>query len=140
MKTEIVGSDIDGVIAHNDYIRADFTPNRLHFFYNRSIPTRYSVIKIDYIISGRKEYFRILTKKWLEKYKINYKKLVLFSNKVKKNNFTIADFKVKKIKEYNITKYYEDNRVQFEILKKYCPNTEIIFIDNSKNNLLKGSK
>jgi uncharacterized HAD superfamily protein len=124
-----IGTDIDGVIAYNPLNKADYRPFRLHEYYSKAKPTKYSKMPVNYVISGRKQHFRKVTQEWLSSNEIKYKELIMFPNKVKKNNQTLAEYKSRAINELGITKYYEDDERIAEYLKKTCQNTKIIFID-----------
>ncbi len=127
---EKIGSDIDGVLAYHTLIKDDYKPFRLHEYYSKAKPTKLSKMPIDVIITGRKIFFKKLTQRWLELYDVNYKELIMFPNKTKKTNQTLAEYKSRKINELGITKYYEDDERIADYLKRNCSGTKIIFVEN----------
>ena len=129
MKSKLVGSDLDGVIAINKLVKADYRPYRLHQYYSKCIPTYYRNILFDVIITGRRIHYKKLTIQWLANNRITYRKLIMFPNKVKKSNKTVAEYKAKHINELGITQFYEDDENIAKQLKIFCPNTKISLID-----------
>ena len=123
-----IASDLDGVLARNHLDKADYRPFRLHEYYSCCQPTKLSKIPIDIIITGRKEHFRKVTQNWLEYYGVDYEQLIMFPNKTKKTNRSLAEYKARVINELEITKYYEDDRRIAEYLEDNCPLTKIIFV------------
>ena len=129
MKSRKVGSDLNGVIAINTLDKTDFRPYRLHQYYSKCIPTHYRDFSFDVIITGRRIHFKKLTIQWLADNGITYKTLIMFPNKIKKSNKTLAEFKAKYINELGITQFYEDDENIAKQLKISCPNTKINQID-----------
>ncbi len=129
MKSRQVGSDLDGVIAINTLDKTDYRPHRLHHYYSKCIPTHYRSVLFDVIITGRRIHFKKLTIQWLADNGITYKALIMFPNKIKKSNKTLAEFKAKYINELGITQFYEDDENIAKQLKIFCPNTKINQID-----------
>ena len=124
-----IGSDLDGVIAYNSLNKAEYRPFRLHEYYSKAKPTKFSKMQIDFIITGRKQHFRKSTQNWLKLHSVKYQQLIMFPNKTKKNNQTLAEYKSRAINKLGITKYYEDDECIAEYLKKTCQNTKIIFVE-----------
>lgn len=124
-----VGSDLDGVIAYTPLKKNDYVPFKLREFYNSCSPTKYAKMNFDYIITGRKEFFRKLTEKWLEKYDVNYGNLVMYPNKIRKSLNGVFKFKTKVINELGIKKYYENHRGIYNHLRENCTYAKIIFIE-----------
>lgn len=125
-----IGSDLDGVIAYNSLNKAKYRPYKLHEYYSKCKPTKLSKLPVDVIITGRKVHFRKVTQEWLSSNGIQYKDLILFPNKRKKNNRTLAEYKSRAINKLGLVKYYEDDKRIAEYLKKTCQNTKIIFVKN----------
>ena len=118
--------DLDGVIAQNPLDKKDYRPFKLHEYYSKAIPTVvYSKLPINLIITGRRIHYKKVTIEWLVHNRIECKKLIMFPNKIKKTNKTLAEYKAKHINELGITKYYEDDKRIVEQLKVLCPNAEI---------------
>lgn len=59
---EIFATDLDGVLATNELNIADFRPYWKHKYYCECRPTKYCKIKWDVIITGRRQFFRKITK------------------------------------------------------------------------------
>ena len=125
----LIGTDLDGVIAYNSLNKADYRPFKLYEYYSKAIPTKLSKMPVDFIVTGRKQHFRKVTQEWLKLYGVKYQQLLMFPNKTKKNNQTLAEYKSRAINELGITKYYEDDERIAEYLKKTCQNTKIIFVE-----------
>jgi hypothetical protein len=125
----LIASDLDGVIAYTPLKKDDYVPFKLRIFYNSCKPTKYSILDFDYIITGRKEFFRKLTEEWLEKYDVKYDKLVMYPNRVRKSMDGIFKYKAKVINDLGIGKYYENHRGIYNHLMENCRNTEIVFVD-----------
>lgn len=124
----IVASDLDGVIAYTNLKKDDYVPSRLRNFYNSCIPTKYAKMSFDYVITGRKEYFRKLTENWLDENNVKYGRLIMYPTRVRKSLGGVFRFKARIINQYDIGKYYENHEGIYIYLKQNCPNTEIIFV------------
>ena len=124
----MIGSDLDGVIAHNILNKADYRPFRLHQYYAQCLPGPLCRMNLDVILTGRRIHYQKVTQKWLAENEVKYGKLVMYPNKIKKNNVSLAEFKAKAINELGVRKYYEDDRRIANYLIKNCPNTEIILV------------
>lgn len=124
----ILASDLDGVIAHNILNKADYRPFRLHQFYAQSTPAPLCRVHWNVILTGRRIHYKKITQKWLAENEVRYEKLVMFPNKIKKNNRSLAEYKAKVINELGVSKYYEDDTRIAEFLERNCPNAEIILI------------
>ncbi len=98
----IVASDLDGVIAFTSLKLNDYKPSRLHEFYNSCTPTKYAQMSFDYIITGRKEYFRKLTENWLKENNVKYGKLVMYPTGIKKSLDGVYQYKTKVINNLGI--------------------------------------
>ena len=129
LKFRKVGSDLDGVIAINTLDKTDYLPYRLHQYYSKCVPTHYRDFSFDVIITGRRIHFKKLTIQWLANNRITYKTLIMFPNKIKKSNKTLAEFKAKYINALGITQFYEDDENIAEQLKIYCRHTEINLVE-----------
>jgi len=129
LKSRKVGSDLDGVIAINTLDKTDYRPYKLHQYYSKCIPTQYRNMLFDVIITGRRIHFKKLTIQWLANNRITYKTLIMFPNKIKKSNKSLAEFKAKHINELGITQFYEDDENIAKQLEISCPNTKINQID-----------
>ena len=125
----IVASDLDGVIAYTSLKLIDYKPSRLHEFYNSCNPTKYAKMSFDYIITGRKEYFRKLTENWLKEYNVNYGKLIMYPKEIRKSLDGVYRYKTKVINNLGIGRYFENHIGIYNHLKQNCRNTEIIFVD-----------
>lgn len=105
--TEIVGSDLDGVIAIPTQERK--RPN-VGLVYSSSVkgivPRNTSVI-----ISSRAEFYRKMTERWLKVNGIEYTFLVLYNKRIwgKKTRENIIRYKYHNIKKHGCTVYYEDD-------------------------------
>jgi hypothetical protein len=124
----IVASDLDGVIAYTPLKKDDYVPSRLREFYISCSPTIYSKICFDFIVTGRKEYFRKLTENWLIENNVKYGRLVMYPTGVKKSLDGVFKFKSNIINKFKIGKYYENHEKIYKYLKQNCPNSKIIFI------------
>lgn len=129
MKSRLIGSDLDGVIAINQLNKAYYRPYRLYQYYSKCIPTHFRDMYFDVIITGRRIHFKKITLQWLADNQIAYGTLVMFPNKVKKSNKTLAEFKEEHINELSITQFYEDDKRIAKYLKISCPNTEINLVN-----------
>ena len=124
----IVASDLDGVIAFTSLKLKDYKPSRLREFYNSCMPTKYAKINYDYIITGRKEYFRKLTEDWLNDNNVKYGKLIMYPTDIRKSLEGIFRFKAEILNKLHISKYYENHIEIYNYLKKNCEKTEIVFV------------
>ena len=124
----IIASDLDGVIAYTTYKKDDYVPSRLREFYNSCTPTKYAKMSFDYIITGRKEFFRKLTENWLNENNVRYNILIMYPTGVRKSLDGVFKFKAEIINQFNIGKYYENHEGIYIYLKQNCPNTDILFI------------
>ena len=122
----IVGTDLDGVLAYNTLNKADYRPFRLHQYYAKCRPGHLCRTKFDVIITGRRIHYLKVTKKWLDENGVIYDKLVMFPNKVRKNNRSLAKFKGKVINELGIEVFYEDDLRIVKYLKMMCQNTLVV--------------
>ena len=93
----ILASDLDGVLAKNILNKADFRPFRLHQYYAKCVPGPCWRPYLDVIITGRRIHYKKVTVDWLRENNVEYKTLVMFPNKVRKNNRSLAKFKAEKI-------------------------------------------
>jgi len=125
---EIFATDLDGVLAINDLNIAGYRPFRKHEWYKKCLPTKYCKLKWDVIITGRRQFFRKITTEWLKSNDVQYKELVMFENKIRRNNRTLSIYKAEKINELNVSLYLEDDERIAQFLIDYCPNTEIVFV------------
>ena len=132
----IVASDLDGVIAFTSFKLNDYKPSRLREFYNSCTPTKYAKMSFDYIITGRKEYFRKLTENWLKENNVKYGKLVMYPTGIRKSLDGVNRYKTKVINNFGIVKYYENHKGIYNHLKENCRNAEIIFVDGFGMRLL----
>ena len=128
-KMMIVASDLDGVIAVTSFELNYYKPSRLREFYNSCTPTKYAKMIFDYIITGRKEYFRKLTENWLKENNVKYGKLVMYPTGIKKSLDGVYQYKTKVINNLGIVKYYENHKGIYNHLKENCMSAEIIFVD-----------
>ena len=128
MKSRLIGSDLDGVIATNHLNKADYRPYRLYQYYSKCVPTHFRDMYFDVIITGRRIHFKKITSQWLTDNGIAYGTLVMFPNKVKKSNKTLAEFKARHIIKLGVIQFYEDDENIARQLVISCPNTKIIFI------------
>jgi hypothetical protein len=126
----MIGSDLDGVIAHNFLNKKEYRPFRLHQYYAQCVLGHLCNVNWNIIITGRRIHYQKVNQKWLDKNGVKYGKLVMFPNKTRKNNGILAEFKAKVINELGVTKYYEDDRRIAEFLEGNCPNVTIIKIKN----------
>jgi hypothetical protein len=85
-------------------------------------------MSFDYIITGRKEFFRKLTENWLNENNVKYGRLVMYPTGVRKSLEGVFKFKAEIINKFNIGKYYENHGEIYRYLKQICPKTEILFI------------
>ena len=84
----MIGSDLDGVIAHSFLNKREYRPFRLHTYYAQSVSGPCWRPYFDAIITGRRIHYQKVTQKWLAENGVKYDKLVMFPNKIKKNNRT----------------------------------------------------
>ena len=130
--TKIVGSDIDGVLATNENDVRDFRPWRLHQWYSLCEPTERCGKYYDFIVTGRRIHYQKLTKRWLKENNVECGELVMFPNKTKKTNRSLAEYKAKVINDIGIDVFYEDDVRIFGYLIDNCPDVEIHLIQNIK--------
>ena len=128
---EKIATDLDGVLATNKHDVADYRPWRLHKWYSLCEPTERCDMDYDIILTGRRVHYKKITIRWLEENNVNYDELVMFPNKVKKNNKTLREYKAKVIKYFGIDNFFEDDERIFKHIKNECPNvnTELIRFD-----------
>jgi hypothetical protein len=124
-----VASDLDGVIAYTPLNKDDYIPSQLREFYKSCKPTKYSILYYDYIVTGRKEFFRKLTEDWLNKNNVKYGVLVMYPTGVRKSLKGVFEYKAKILNKLKISKYYENHKRIYYYLKENCMNTEIVFVD-----------
>lgn len=122
----MIGSDMDGVIAKSILNRADYRPFRLHQFYAQCVPGPCWRAYLDVIITGRRIHYQKVTKKWLAENGVKYDKLVMFPNKIKKNNRSLAEYKAKVINALGIGVFYEDDEKIVKYLQMMCQNALIV--------------
>ena len=125
----IIASDLDGVIAYTTYKKDDFVPSHLREFYRSCKPTKYSKINYDFIITGRKDFYRKLTEDWLKENNVIYRKLIMYPTGVRKSLEGVLKYKAEAINKLNVNKYYENHKGIYDYLKSHCKNTDIIFVD-----------
>ena len=87
--TNLVGSDLDGVLAVNHLDRANYSPFKIHQYYAKCALGPLCRAHMDYIITGRKECFRKVTEKWLHEHNVHYGQLIMFPIVEKKTNKTL---------------------------------------------------
>jgi uncharacterized HAD superfamily protein len=126
----IIGTDLDGVLCWNPEDIAEYRPWRLYQYYKESIPTKYASKKFDFIVTGRRTHFRKITLQWLAATGVVYDSLRMFPNKFPKTNKSLSEFKAYWINFLDVDIFYEDDFRIVEFLKKSCPNTEIIFVED----------
>ena len=122
----ILASDLDGVLAKNILNKADFRPFRLHQYYAKCVPGPCWRPYLDVIITGRRIHYKKVTVDWLRENNVEYKTLVMFPNKVRKNNRSLAKFKAEKINELGIEVFYEDDERIVKYLQMMCQNALIV--------------
>jgi hypothetical protein len=93
----ILGTDMDGVLCWNSLDKALFRPYKLHQYYAKCSATGYAERFWMYIITGRRIHYKKVTVDWLQENNVEYNTLVMFPNKVRKNNRSLARFKAEKI-------------------------------------------
>jgi uncharacterized HAD superfamily protein len=126
----IIASDLDGVIAYTPYKKDDFVPSRLREFYRSCKPTKYSIFNYDFIITGRKDYYRKITENWLKENNVNYNKLIMYPTGLRKSLEGVFKYKAEIINKLNVNKYYENHKGIYNYLKRNCRNTDIVFVDD----------
>lgn len=87
-----------------------------------------------YIITSRRKRYENLTKTWLEKKNIRPKELVMMEGSLTFNK--IVSYKLNKLKEYKIERYYEDDLKIVKYLKKRLPDVDIIHVQRRKSSCL----
>lgn len=112
----MIGYDLDGVIANTNKPQAKefYRDNKIDWKeYNKEVYKAYkhSVLIRNpkgsfYIITGRSKMFRRITFKWLEEKGVKPIQAYFIDRKRTLEN--MIKFKVEKIKELNITEFYED--------------------------------
>jgi len=132
----IVASDLDGVLCWNPENAVKYRPYRMHEWYRKCQATKHSKMPVDYVITGRKIHFKKVTFNWLESNGVRYKELVMFPNKVKRTNRSLAIYKAQKINELNVDLFLEDDERIAQFLRDHCSNTDIVLIDEVTNNLI----
>ena len=130
----ILGSDMDGVIAHNTLNKKDYRPFRLHTYYAQCILGPLCRTNFDTIITGRRIHYKKVTVDWLRENNVEYNTLVMFPNKMRKDNRSLSQFKSSVINELGVTKYYEDDERIAKYLKEKCEETEIVIIETNPIN------
>jgi len=126
----IIASDLDGVIAINKEDKSLYRPFKLHQYYCKCTATTLSRGHFNIIITGRRIHYFNVTKLWLHKNNVSHDALIMFPNKIKKNNRSLAEFKASEINRWGVDVYFEDDERIADFLIKNCPNTEIIKIEN----------
>ena len=125
---EKIGTDLDGVLASNTHDVKDYRPWRLHQWYSLCEPTERCEKHYDVILTGRRIHFKKITIKWLKENNVTYDILIMFPNKVKKTNKTLAKYKSEVINNLKIDVYFEDDERIFGFLTDACPDTIIHLI------------
>jgi len=126
--TKIIATDIDGVLCWNKHDVKDYRPWRLHQWYSLCEPTERCGKYYDYIITGRRIHYEKLTKRWLEENNVQYGELVMFPNKEKKTNRSLAKYKADTINKLGIDIFYEDDERIYGFLVDACENTDVHLI------------
>jgi len=137
-----IAYDIDGVLSimckrdkpyskQNKFERENFEKGRVRMYGNSPLLMRPK--ESFYIISGRKEKYRMISDEWLKKN--NLKVIKSFYLTGKKTFDDISKFKISKLKELNIDRYYEDDPKLIREIKKALPNLEIIHIPRNEKNV-----
>lgn len=78
-KKGVLVADLDGVICENCPPRVDADENAYLKWIETAKPYLIPSFEVDYIVSNRLERYRQSTEKWLEKYNVLYKKLILWN-------------------------------------------------------------
>jgi len=124
----ILAADLDGVLALNMEDKSKYRPFKLNEYYAICTPTTLSRVHWNMIITGRRIHYFNQTKLWLHKNKVEHDALIMYPNKLKKNNRSLAEFKATEINRWRVDKYFEDDKRIADYLIENCPNTEIIHI------------
>ena len=106
----------------------------LYQYFKESKPTKNASRPVDVIITGRRMHFRKITLQWLDEAGVAYGSLILFPNKVKKTNRSLAEFKAYWINFLGVEIFFEDDMRIVEYLRENCQNTEIIFVEENAIN------
>ena len=69
---------------------------------------------------------------WLRENNVEYNTLVMYPNKIKKNNRSLAEYKASVINDLGITLYYEDDIRIADYLIENCPNTNVVLVRYNK--------
>lgn len=126
------GSDIDGVICYYDIDKKDYRPFKLHEYHSKAIPSKYSKRQVDVFITGRKKPYWRTTLKWMAKHGIQCNCLIMFPRGEKKSKETFDLYKSEVVNLLQLEIYFEDDPRVVENLRKNCPNTKIILVDDVK--------
>jgi len=124
--TNLVGSDLDGILTVNQLNRADYRPFKMHEYYAQCVSAPLCRTNLDVIITGRRIHYKKVTKKWLAANGVKYDKLVMFPNKIRKNNRSLAEYKAKVINALGIGVFYEDDEKIVKYLQMMCQNALIV--------------
>ena len=91
---ELIGAEIDGVIAYNHQNKAGYPPQKLDEYYERCELTYHGLLKnIDILITQRRINYKLVTVKWLVKYPVQCKKVIMFPENIEENENTLTEFK-----------------------------------------------
>ena len=123
-----IGTDVDGVLSWNEHDVRDYRPWRLHQWYSLCEPTERCGKYYDYIITGRRIHYGKLTKRWLKENNVKYGELVMFPNKVKKTNRSLAEFKSEVINKLEIDVFFEVDVRIYGFFVDACENADIRLI------------
>ena len=127
----IIASDLDGVIAINKEDKSKYRPFKLHEYYSKCSSTPLSRWHWNMIITGRRIHYFNITKLWLHANGVSHDALIMYPNKIRKDNRHLAEFKAAEIKRWWVNIYYEDDIKIANYLIKNCPNSKIVFIRNN---------
>lgn len=130
-----IGYDLDGVICKEPfYLSILFSINaKLGVLARNYQKILYKPLKIGYIITGRPECDRTITERWLKKFSIDCKLLLM--NPVL-NIDEVIKFKAFSINRLNIDTFIESELEQIEELINLCPNCSF-FLPSTAGNFLK---
>jgi uncharacterized HAD superfamily protein len=137
-----VAYDLDGVLSilckrdkpyskQNKWEREAFEKIRVDMYANS--PLLLIPENNFYVISSRKEKYRNISDGWLIKNKLKY--IESFYLKGKRKFDSIKEFKIGKLKELSIDKFYEDDAKLIKEIEKSLPNIEIVQIPRTKVNV-----
>jgi hypothetical protein len=134
--------DLDGVFCEDCPITCDDDGRRYIEWMNRVQPLQWNIeYEVYLIVTARREPYRKLTMKWLDKYGIRVKHLEMFPGTFEERARTnIGQWKAEVAKKYGAGHFIESSYHQAVEIQRCYPNCLVVSIERKPNDYINASR